>query len=239
MKKFLPGLAVAASLVLVGCGGSSSSSDPQTTNNGTADARYRVTFNDVWTGANFPTNYPGNAHFSGLIGATHNNQVVFWEGGQPASAGVRNVAETGGKSPFDAEIQAQITAGTTQNLLSGPGIGATPGSAVVEFNISKDYPEVTLISMIAPSPDWFVGVHNLNLLGSDGEFVQSLTQNLEAYDAGTDNGATFTSGNSASPGEVITKLTCQPQDCDLLDGKHRDANAAQPYLGTFTFERLQ
>jgi len=36
------------------------------------EARYRVTFSDSWTANQFATNYPGNAHFSGLIGATHN-----------------------------------------------------------------------------------------------------------------------------------------------------------------------
>lgn len=222
--------------LLTACDGSRSS--PSAALTGEQSVRYRVTFSEQWLRSNFTTQFPDNAHFSGLVGATHNSQVVFWQPGQPASAGIKNMAETGGKSPFDAEIMAQIAAGKAQHFLSGPGITNRPGEAKLEFEVSRSFPQVTLVSMVAPSPDWFVGVHNLSLLGSDGEFVPTLTHPLAVYDAGTDSGATFTSVNSASPGDVIGRLTCQPNDCDFAEGVHRNPQTTVTHIGQFEFERL-
>ncbi len=109
----------------------------------------------------------------------------------------------------------------------------------LNFEINKDYPLVTLVSMVAPSPDWFVGVAGLDLRGTDGEFVQSLLVPLVVYDAGTDSGLRFTSSNSASEGEVITRLNCEINDCDFVQGIHRDSAASVTTIGSFLFERTQ
>ena len=55
------------------------------------------------------------------------------------------------------------------------------------FDIDVDSPLVTHVSMIAPSPDWFVGVNSLSLL-EGGSFMSSVVIQLFAYDAGTDSG---------------------------------------------------
>jgi len=34
-------------------------------------AQYEVKFNATWSAATHPLDYPGDAHFSGIIGATH------------------------------------------------------------------------------------------------------------------------------------------------------------------------
>ena len=34
--------------------------------------------------------------------------------------------------------------------------------------VTTDHPRVTLVTMIAPSPDWFVGVSGLSLLDASG-----------------------------------------------------------------------
>ena len=47
--------------------------------------------------------------------------------------------------------------------------------------------------MIAPSPDWFVGVEDVNLINSNNEWIEETEIFLESYDAGTDSGTTFTS----------------------------------------------
>ena len=49
----------------------------------------------------------------------------------------------------------------------------------VEFQIGRDHPLVTLVAMIAPSPDWFVGVHDLGLIES-GDWVDEMTVDLLA-----------------------------------------------------------
>lgn len=203
-------------------------------------ASYRVTFTDQWSAENFPTEFPGSVrHFSGLIGATHNEQVIFWERGQVATPGIKLMAETGAKDDFSDEIDIAIAEGQSNQELSGDGLGNSPSSVSINFTLSNDYPLVTLVSMVAPSPDWYVGVGGLDLRGEDGEFVQALTVPLRVYDAGTDSGTLFTSANTASTGEVITRLSCEVADCDFLDGIHRNPAADIPTIGSFIFERTQ
>ena len=59
----------------------------------------------------------------------------------------------------------------------------------LEVIVSEDYPLVSIVSMIAPSPDWIVGVDAMNLI-VDGDFVASKEVDLYAYDAGTEGGDT-------------------------------------------------
>ena len=73
------------------------------------------------------------------------------------------MAETGSKSPLDKEVYSAIIQRKAFKLLSGDGIGSSPGSVELIFKVSEKYPLVSLVSMIAPSPDWFVGVDSLNL----------------------------------------------------------------------------
>ncbi len=192
-------------------------------------ARFSVEFNAQWSRGLHPTDFPSNPHFSGLIGATHNSDLSLWGLGESATPGIRNMAETGGKSPLTAEIASHQDAGTAETLLSGPGIGRSPGNGFLEFEISQSHPLVSLVSMIAPSPDWFVGVHDLSLL-VDGNWVDELVIDLEAYDAGTDSGATYTSANQrTSPQASITRLTESPLA----------ASDNLPPLGQFIFTRIE
>ncbi|MBE8221371.1 MAG: hypothetical protein HAW60_01420 [Bdellovibrionales bacterium] len=206
--------------------------------NSNANASYRVIFEANWTESRFPTNFPiDNDHFSGLIGATHNNQVNFWRAGKRASRGIENVAETGSKNSFEDEIQIQKNNNTAEFLLSGGGLGFGMGDSSVdfEFDINKSHPLVTLISMLAPSPDWFVGVHDLSLLNSRGQWKNRLEVNLKLYDAGTDSGDTFSSFNSDSS-EFIQLLTSRNEDTDFTDGVNRRTGN---YIGTFIFQKIR
>ncbi|HAV65586.1 MAG TPA: hypothetical protein DCY13_24820, partial [Verrucomicrobiales bacterium] len=192
-------------------------------------ARYRVTFNSVWSAATHPLDFPSNPHFSGLIGVTHNSSFTMWAPGLNATPGIRNMAETGSKQPLQTEVQAAITAGSGQNLLSGGGIGNSPGIVTLVFDIAQSHPLVSLTSMIAPSPDWFVGVHDLNLF-ANGTWAGELTVPLLGYDAGTDSGTSYGSANAVtSPAQPIQRINRPP-----LVG----SSPAVP-LGTFTFTRLE
>lgn len=190
-------------------------------------ASYTVTFTSTWSAATHPVDFPASAHYSGLIGATHSDQVVFWRGGQLASPGIQAMAELGSKDPLTDEIAAAISAGTAQYELSGGGIRPSPGQVSLDFQISDTHPLVTLVLMIAPSPDWFVGVAELPLLRSH-RWVDSITVELRGWDAGTDNGTTYvTTDVPAMPHLRITPLE---------DGPFK-VNDEVPSLGTYTFVR--
>ncbi|MFO1512861.1 MAG: hypothetical protein U1F83_08125 [Verrucomicrobiota bacterium] len=97
-------------------------------------ALYQVVFNATWSQATLPTNWPGaSAHFSGLVGGTHNSSVHFWRDGETASEGIRLMAELGQKATLLNEILPAITSGSAHFQLSG---GEQPESGQREFDIS-------------------------------------------------------------------------------------------------------
>ncbi len=167
-------------------------------------ATYRVTFEGTWTSSVTPGGVVSNAHFSPLIGAVHDGGAIFWSRGGRASAGIEQVAETGRTTTFRSEILASpnAVAVVEQQLPNGP----TP-TATVEFTVTNDHPLVTLVAMIAPSPDWFVGVSGLSLLDARGQWRAQQQVDLFPYDAGTEEGTEFALDNPAtSPQETITSI---------------------------------
>ncbi|MEM9373347.1 MAG: spondin domain-containing protein [Planctomycetota bacterium] len=174
---------------------------------GSPIATYRVTFVADWSEQSHPAAFPNNPHFSPLIGGTHSANVSFWEPGGLATAGIERMAETGGTGPLRDEVQAAISAGTAASLVTGGGISLSPGQVVTTFDIVEAFPLVTLVTMIAPSPDWFVGVHGMSLRDEQG-WIRSLEVDLWPYDAGTDSGPSYGSPNAdTNPQEPIRNLT--------------------------------
>jgi hypothetical protein len=192
-------------------------------------ARYLLTFEATWSATTHPTDFPPNPHFSGLIGATHSDGASLWQEGEPATPGIENMAETGEKSPLDTEIERLIAEGSACTLISGEGIPRSPGVVTVEFTASLDCPLVSVVSMIAPSPDWFVGVTSLDLLGDDGWIDEQVVE-LYPYDAGTDGGVSYASPDAPTqPAEDIYRIQGEPL---VVEGQ-------VPPLGTFTFTRVE
>lgn len=189
-----------------------------------AAVRYNVSFNATWSAATHPGAYPGGAHFSALIGGVHSPAAGFWAPGGIASGGMELMAERGGTSLLAQEVQRAITAGVASSVIRGPG-ALSPDSVSTEFEVSSAFPLVTLVTMVAPSPDWFVGVHDLDLR-QGGRWVDSWVVDLRAYDAGTDDGAAFTS----------TDIEANPRQPIALLGA--PFATVGPVLGQFVFTRL-
>jgi hypothetical protein len=193
-------------------------------------ARYQVRFDATWSRQTHPADFPNGAHWSGLVGGVHNEQAHFWREGEPASEGIRLMAERGSQPRLLAEVTSAINSGTAHFTLAGGGINPAPGTRLLVFPqpMRRDFPLVTLCSMIAPSPDWFVGVDSLSLL-EDGQWVGSKVVTLYGYDAGTDSGASYNSPDLVTvPRGVVTRFTGFPA---LVNG------VIVPF-GTFTFTRL-
>jgi hypothetical protein len=193
-------------------------------------AQYEVTFDATWSPTTHPVDFPAGAHWSGLVGGVHNGNARFFHAGEMASEGIRLMAERGRQPQLLAEVDANITNGAAQFQLSGGGISSSPGARQLTFpqTMRRDFPLVTLCSMIAPSPDWFVGVDSLSLI-ENGQWLTNKVVTLGLYDAGTDSGSNFTSPDEVTaPRGVVTPITGYPA---LVDGQ------LVPF-GTFTFRRL-
>ncbi|MCB1183536.1 spondin domain-containing protein [bacterium] len=155
-------------------------------------ASYTATFDATWSATTHPQDFPANAHWSGLIGGTHDDQAVFWAPGTLATTGVRQMAEWGATTVFTQEVDAQIIAGHAGEVVAGPVLWESPGQTTVTFTVTPDHPLITLCTMIAPSPDWFAGVNGLDLRDGD-VWRDEVVVDLYPYDAGTDSGASFAS----------------------------------------------
>ena len=77
--------------------------------------------------------------------------------------------------------------------------------------------------MVAPSPDWFVGVSGLPLLNDQGRWLRAHEVHLYPWDAGTEDGSEFSTTNVATrsagshhqhPGEG--KFSTEPTRAELL-----------------------
>ena len=198
----------------------------------TDTAEYAITFDATWSAETHPhpdgnENFPGSsAHFSPLIGAVHAADISLWQPDALASAGIEQMAETGGTSALRSEIGIAVDAGDALAVVSGGGPDS-PGMTTIDgVTVTEDFPVITLVTMIAPSPDWFVGVNGLSLLDGNGEWQDEVVVTLYPYDAGTDSGADYGSANEESePADPIGSLRNQFPFSDAP-------------IGTFTFQRI-
>lgn len=151
---------------------------------------YTVILKGRWTAANFPHEYPAGAHFSGLIGTSHRDGYALFREGAMPSAGLERLSEMGRHMPLDDEIRAAITAGSAGMLVESGPLKDFGDSVVTTITVDAKYPLVSLVAMIAPSPDWFAGVANVDLRDMGG-WATRKSVDLVAYDSGGDDGMTY------------------------------------------------
>jgi hypothetical protein len=124
--------------------------------------------------------------------ATHTGKHPVFQVGQPASVGVREIAENGNNAPLLAQLAAdpfnQISEFTQAGM--GPLVPAgKPGSAMfddqVSFTIegSKKAKRLSFASMLICTNDGFTGADSLRLPGAVGKTKTKMTN---GYDASTE-----------------------------------------------------
>ena len=169
-------------------------------------ATYRIDFSATWSSSTHPTNFPGGAHWSPLIGAVHSGRASFWEMGETSSPGMESMAETGGTGTLTDEIEDQIP-NNALSVVRGNGANSPGSVRIRDVVVSLEHPHVTLVSMIAPSPDWFAGVTGQTLLSGVGQWAGTRQVLLFPLDAGTDSGTSYSAGNAnTSPKQPIYSL---------------------------------
>jgi hypothetical protein len=167
-------------------------------------AKYNIEFVADWSTTTHPDNYPGGAHFSPFVTYSHNGEVEaqIYQTGQEASSGVEDMAETGSTGILNQEINMLINSNLAFQKTQG-NLFNSPGTDSAELEFTQDYSYLTFVSMIAPSPDWFVSVTTNLFNGND--WIDAVELELITYDAGSDSGETFTSQNiDTQPKESIT-----------------------------------
>ena len=172
-------------------------------------AEFELRFDATWSSATHPGAFPGGAHFSPLIGGTHDGTLHFWQAGALATNGIEVMAETGGTGALSNEVNAAILQGTAGELVLGSGIGS-PASTSTGFTATQAHSRLSLVTMVAPSPDWFLGVDGVELF-ENGRWIDTKVIELHAWDSGTDSGTGFNSSNQdTNPAEPIHLITGGP-----------------------------
>ena len=196
-------------------------------------ATYKVEFTPLWTKASFPVEYPDTSlihrpHFSGLIGTGHNSGYHVFAVGQPPTPGLERLSEQGKHDPLDAEIKAAVAAGNALALSESDPLKDFSQTATTQVNVDDAHPMVSLVAMIAPSPDWFAGVADVDLM-ENGAWVASKTVDVQPYDSGGDDGDTYLADDADANPKQPTKLN---------EGRHFVKDGAVMPVGRLTFTRM-
>lgn len=170
---------------------------------GTPTASITATF--TWAVGNETSTaaYPSAAHFSSLVCGRAETPTVFVLGAT-ATPGFKENAQTGESGPLLEELKK-----STDESKEAPG--STPGTSAfttktLEFVLSDKSSTIGCVSMIAPSPDWVVGILDQDWCDRDTGKWKSAQGLLTPYTAGTDAGTTYTAADVEANG-VIGKQT--------------------------------
>ncbi|XP_025095202.1 spondin-2-like isoform X2 [Pomacea canaliculata] len=170
-------------------------------------AEYKLTFYGAWSKEKFPRMYPTSrphAQWSKLVGRTHDKSHQMWSEGNTSSLAFKKFAEEEDSELLEMQVQGYD--GVYDTFSCEPlarGEGKTSTVILADGTHSK----VSFVVRLIPSPDWFVGVDGLDLC-QNGRWRQKVSVNLRPYDAGTDQGITFTAPNYPShPLQPVQKIT--------------------------------
>jgi hypothetical protein len=199
----------------------------------TDTAQYSVTFTRLWTKETHPFEYPEEGvltgpHLSGLIGATHAGDYAIYREGTPPTPGLEKLSEEGKHSPLDQEIKDAIAAGKAGVLFETGPIRDAAKTESVTFMADSKFPMVSAVAMIAPSPDWFAGVANVDLM-ENGQWVATKTVDLAAYDSGGDDGTTYKAADKDNNPKKPTTAAATP---------HFVVNGNKPPVARLTFTKM-
>lgn len=191
--------------------------------------QYEVKFTGLWNATTHPTDYPAGAHFSKMFVTTHNNTSVLFERDSLASAGIEEMAEIGETIILSSDFDAHIANNRAHAYQVGVDI-LSEGEDMVVIEATPEFSLLSFVSMIAPSPDWFVAIEDLNLVDSNNDWIESTEIFLEAYDSGTDSGATFLDPDMETVPQDSIKVIVNPP---LGDG-----TLVNPALAKITLTRI-
>ncbi|MFT4646574.1 MAG: hypothetical protein ACI8ZX_003005 [Planctomycetota bacterium] len=164
---------------------------------GQFDEVYEVEMVGIWSSTTHPTDFPSNAHFSPMIGISHIAALDVIGIGLSATEGIKSMAETGATIILDEEFDLFRNQTYSLDKFTGASFDS-PGSNKSEIGVERGKHNVTIFSMIAPSPDWFVAVSTSLIDPVDEQWYDEVTVYATSYDAGTDSGVSFASANLVS-----------------------------------------
>lgn len=134
----------------------------------------------------------------------HSRDWMPFEEGLPASDGLKTLAETGAAGAFFAEAEAagaEVPIRTLGRLLS---LFLSPDPSI---EVTLEKPCLSYAQQISPSPDWFVGWSTACATDAEGRWLDTVTTEMIAFDAGTADGPSFEAKTAdTEPRFAVTQL---------------------------------
>lgn len=134
--------------------------------------------------------------FTPFLIAAHADSASLFTTGEPASANLQAMAEGGDISGLQADVEAlnaTLVANPAEGLLA-PGARTT---ASLNTDDAPDNTRLSIVAMILPSNDGFMGLNSVEIPTEPGRYVF----NVNAYDSGTEgNDEVVGSGAPGEPG---------------------------------------
>lgn len=140
------------------------------------------------------TNTTHNSYFTPLLVTAHDPAISLFDLGQPAGGGLQAMAEGG-------DISGLLTAvgGADADTVDNPAGGLLGPGETVSADINTDatgHGVISLVAMILPSNDGFVGWNSAAIPTEPGIYTYS----LNAYDAGTEANDEIAAADGGVPG---------------------------------------
>ena len=172
---------------------------------GPDEMTYKVSVVVDWSSRSHEGNYPNSAHLS---------QPVFWTGSsnpvfaieQNPSEGMKEFSVSGRTRALKQELESFIENETISQFDIKDRIDA-PGSDSYEVTLTREDPVFSLISKLAPSPDWFLALEGVNML-EDNRWKDNVRVSMVALDGGVSGGNEFKNAiNEEGTDQFISPLT--------------------------------
>lgn len=133
---------------------------------------YEITLTDLTTGQ----------PFSPPVFVTHDSSVSLWKLGDAASNGIRQIAESGNRTPLVNSL-TPLVGSSILSLATPLSSPLLPGQSVSAFvNADAAHPYFSSAWMLGKTNDTFSGQNSIDLFSLKG----TETFDLVAYDAGTE-----------------------------------------------------
>ena len=147
------------------------------------------------------TNLTNAIYFTPLLVSSHNAYTHMFQAGAAASDSLQAMAEGGDISGLDTDLAA---VGASNVVDPAGGLLAPGASATAKFRAGRHNNYLSLVAMLLPTNDGFVGLDAIKIPRKKGTY----TYYLNGYDAGTEandeiingGGAPGTPGIPADPG---------------------------------------
>ena len=172
-------------------------------------AQYTFAIPEVRISPRIPGTLPQGVDFyPELVLVGHGRDEAPFALDETASDALKILAEQGGSDELADQAEAEGMVVHARSFAELLQVFLSPDPSI---ELDSDRPCLSYAQMIAPSPDWFIGFTTVCATDEDGNWLDEISAELVAYDAGTAEGEDFQyKSGDTDPREPIALLDAAP-----------------------------